>query len=486
MAETTQAGTPVWRGPEFQDEDLEHQMEHVRRQHLLLDPRHPMDVNQDILTPMFSLGRGFWTVAVLLGAGVAMFFIVWLIQMLVGIGIEGINRPVMWALYIVNFVYFVGIGHAGTFISAALRALKIEWRRPISRAAETVTVFALMTAMLFPIVHLGRAWKFYWLIPYPNERQLWPNFHSPLIWDFMAILTYLSCSAMFVFLGLLPDLAMARDHTKGWRHIMYNILSLGWRGTEREWAHLETALNIFTYAIIPVMFSVHTVVSWDFAMALQPGWHSTVFGPYFIIGALFSGVAAVIMVLAIVRRAMKLKYFLREEHFDGMAKFLLILSFAWSYFYFNDYIVPWYGGAPVEKMIMTNWATGPAAPLWYLMLFCNVLLPPLTLIWKKIRTSAPALFFICAFVQIGMYIERYLIIPVGLGYNEIPYSWGYYVPHIPESLISVGAFCLLGFLYTLFSRIIPLIPAWEVYEGQVLQGITRIGRALVPTKFEPH
>jgi Ni/Fe-hydrogenase subunit HybB-like protein len=468
------------------DADLVHQVEHRRRQHLLLDPRYPLDIDQQVLDPMYSTGRRFWLAFVILGGMLAMYGATWLYQMINGLGVTGLNRPVMWALYIVNFVYFIGIGHAGTFISAALRVLKIEWRRPISRAAETLTVFALMAAAMFPLVHLGRSWKFYWLLPIPNERQLWPSYHSPLLWDLTAIMTYLSCSILFAYIGLLPDLAMARDHTTGWRHRFYEMLALGWHGTEREWANQETALNVFSYAIIPVMFSVHTIVSWDFAMAIQPGWHSTVFGPYFVVGALFSGVAAVILVMIIARKAMHLEYFLRDEHFDGMAKFLLLLSLAWAYFYFNDYLVPWYGQAPVEKVIqLAVFGLGYAAPLWFLMLISNIVIPWLTLWSKRVRTSIPAMLFICIMVQVGMYLERYLIIPVTLSRNEFPYSWGIYIPNWPESLITVGAFCMVGFLYLIFSRFIPLIPVWEVYEGQVMQGIRRMGRRLLATRSEP-
>jgi Ni/Fe-hydrogenase subunit HybB-like protein len=300
-----------------------------------------------------------------------------------------------------------------------------------------------------------------------------------------AILTYLTCSILFAYIGLMPDLAMARDHTIGWRHRLYTYLALGWRGTEREWTNLETALNVFSYAIIPVMFSVHTIVSWDFAMTIQPGWHSSIFGPYFVVGALFSGVAAVIIVMAIVRKSMKLKYFLRVEHFDGMAKFLLLLSLSWTYFYFNDFLVPWYGQGPAEKVIQQLFTRGAEQPLWLLMLFCNILLPTLTLWSKRVRSSIPALLLISIFVQVGMYLERYLIIPGSLGINELPYSWGAYFPHLPETLITVGAFALIGFLYVLFSRIFPLIPVWEVYEGQVMRGLRRIGRALIPTRSEP-
>ena len=212
---------PVWRREPPEDTDLAHQLEHEQREHLLLDPRNPLHVDQDVLSPMYRTGFRFWLLVVILGGLVMMMMSTWLYQMGSGIGITGLRRPVMWALYIVNFVYFIGIGHAGTFISAALRVLKIEWRRPISRAAETLTVFALMTAALFPLIHLGRSWKFYWLLPYPNQRELWPSFHSPLLWDLTAILTYLTGSIMFAYIGLLPDLAMARDHTTGWRHRLY-------------------------------------------------------------------------------------------------------------------------------------------------------------------------------------------------------------------------------------------------------------------------
>ena len=476
---------PVWRRPLLEDEGLEEQAERLRRRHLLLDPRFPWEMNDDVLRPMYRTRPTFWVIFVALGGLVLMGAVTWGAQIYWGLGITGLNRPINWGLYLVNTVYFIGIGHAGTFISAALRVLKVEWRRPISRAAETLTLFGLSTAALAIFIHLGRVWKAYWLLPYPNQRQLWPNWRSPLMWDFMAILTYMTGSVLFIYLGLLPDLAMARDHTRGWRHRLYAILSLGWRGTEKEWAYHKTSLDIFSYIIIPVMFSVHTIVSWDFAMSIQPGWNSTIFGPYFILGALFSGVAAVIIVMAIIRKAMRLQYFLRDEHFNGMAKFLLILSFAWAYFYFNDYIVPWYGGEPVMKVLFDLFHRGWAAPLWFLMLFSNLFLPGIALWSRRVRSSIPVLVVICIFVQIGMYLERYLIIPVMSGRNELPFDWGTYIPRL-ETLITVASFALVAFLYLLFSRVFPLIPVWEILEGQILQGLKRIGRALIPSRAEPH
>ena len=476
---------PVWRRPLLEDEELAEQAEHFRRRHLLLDPKFPWEMNDDALQPMYRTGRTFWLLMVVLGGLVMMGAISWGSQIYWGLGMTGLNRPIYWGLFLVNTVYFIGIGHAGTFISAALRVLKVEWRRPISRAAETVTLFGLSIAALSILMHLGRVWKFYWLLPYPNQRQLWPNFRSPLMWDFMAILTYFTGSTMFLYLGMLPDLAMARDHTQGWRHRLYSVLSLGWRGTEKEWAFHKTSLDIFSYVIIPVMFSVHTIVSWDFAMAIQPGWNSTIFGPYFILGALFSGVAAVIIILAIVRKAMHLEYFLRDEHFDGMAKFLLILSFAWGYFYFNDYIVPWYNGEPVMKVIFDQFKRGWVAPLWFLMLFGNLILPAATLWSRRVRRNTAALVIVCILVQVGMYLERYLIVAVFLGYNELPFSWGVFVPRLGV-VLTVASLALLAFLYILFSRFIPLIPVWEILEGQIFQGLRRVGRALIPTRSEPH
>jgi molybdopterin-containing oxidoreductase family membrane subunit len=469
----------------LEDEDLAQQAEHLRRRHLLLDPKFPWEMNDDVLKPMYQTSRTFWVLFVALFGLVMMGVIAWGAQIYWGLGITGLNRPVNWGLFLVNTVYFIGIGHAGTFISAALRVMKVEWRRPISRAAEALTLFALAAAGLSIFMHLGRLWKAYWMLPYPNQRQLWPNFHSPLMWDLMAILTYVTGSVLFVFLGLLPDIAMARDHTRGWRHRLYTILSLGWRGTEKEWAYHTTSLDIFCYVIIPVMICVTTIVSWDFAMALQPGWTSTIFGPYFVTGALYAGVAAVIIVMAIIRNGMRLKYFLREEHFNGMGIFLLLLTFAWAYFYFSDYIAPWYHGEPVMKVIFDLFRRGWAAPLWFLMIFSNVLLPAATLWSRRVRRSIPTMLVIAIFVQIGMYLERYLIIPVSLGYNELPFSWGIYIPRTGVILtIAAFAFVVLGYL--VFSRFFPLIPAWEILEGQILQGLRRIGRALMPTRTELH
>jgi Ni/Fe-hydrogenase subunit HybB-like protein len=283
-----------------------------------------------------------------------------------GYGMQVSDGPSFGVSFIVTFVFWIGISHAGTFVSAILRVFKAEFRRPFTRAAELMTTFGLAAGALYPLIHLGRVWTFYWMIPYPNARWLWPNFRSALVWDFLAITTYLLSSTIYLYLPLIPDLAMARDRTVGVRHFVYRILALGWRGTEAEWGRLRKAITIFAFAIIPVMFSVHTIVSWDFAVGMVAGWSSTIFGPYFIVGAILSGVSAVVMILFVLRATMlHMDYFIRVEHFDTLGKLVLIFSMAWAYFFFNEYILNWYGGEQIVRDIFTLHAVGPQAWVWY-------------------------------------------------------------------------------------------------------------------------
>jgi Ni/Fe-hydrogenase subunit HybB-like protein len=399
-----------------------------------------------------------------------------------GQGMAGVTRPDYWGVFLVNTVFWIGISHAGTFISAILRVLKVESRRPFTRAAELMTTFGLVQAGLSIFMHLGRVWLVYWMFPLPNQRTIWPDFHSPLMWDLMAITTYLLCSTMYLFLPLIPDLAMARDRTEGgWLKQFYKILSLGFRGTEGEWKNLTTAMNIFAFAIIPVMFSVHTIVSWDFAMASRPGWSSTVFGPYFVVGALHSGMAAVAIVLFLLRSTMKhYKYFIRPEHFDTMGRLMLMVSMAWAYFYFNDYLVPWYGGDVWDKLVQEYTEKGPKGYLWYTMLICNIAVPWLIL-WNRKWRETPWLLAIAGIlINVGMYLERYIIIPVGVTINRMPFTWRQYEPRI-EVPMTVGTFALFLLLYMLASRLIPLIPVWEVQEGQEAHMIRKIGKAEIST-----
>jgi molybdopterin-containing oxidoreductase family membrane subunit len=452
---------------------------------LLLDPIPQEEMNQIMLRPMLKASPGYWVLVAVLALIVILgLFGAWLIMILNGMGLAGIRRPVGWGVFIATFVFWIGISHSGTFISAILRVFNAEFRRPITRAAELMTSFSLICGFLFPVIHLGRAWTVYYMVPIPNQRYLWANFQSPLAWDMLAITTYLIGSTLYVYLPMIPDLAMARDRVRGWRHVLYKLFSLGWRGMEYEWHYLHKAINIFAFAIIPIMFSVHTIVSWDFAMAKQVGWRSSIFGPYFVVGAIFSGVSAVIAVLLVVRKTMNLQYFLRKEHFEALAKLVLIFSFSWAYFFFNDYLVEWYGGEWVGHQLLTFQARGALAPFWYLMLFCNIVVPWSTLWSKRVRQSPTALFIIALLIQVGMYMERFLIIPGFLQRQRLPFDWGEYNPRPVEISIAVGTFALFSLLYVLASRVIPLIPVWEVLEGQLSHSRRRIGKTIVTSVAE--
>jgi len=455
------------------------------REHLMHDPLPRGEMNTMVLESMHTTTWKYWSLAGFLTFIVLTCLVyAWYLLIMNGLGVTGDNRPVYWGIFLVNVVFWIGISHAGTFISAILRVLKVESRRPFTRAAELMTTFGLVQAGLSVFMHMGRVWLSYWLLPIPNERTIWPDFHSPLMWDFMAINTYLICSTMYLFLPLLPDLAMARDRSTGWRKTFYKILSLGFRGTEGEWKNLKTAMNIFAFAIIPVMFSVHTIVSWDFAMATRPGWSSTVFGPYFVIGALHSGMAAVAIVLFMIRSTMKnMKYFIRPEHFDTLAKLSLMVSMAWAYFYFNDYLVPWYGGDKWEKILQDFTQRGPIGWLWYVMLFCNIVVP-WSILWRKKWRQTPWLMAIVGLIiNIGMWIERYVIIPEALTINRMPFTWEIYVPKL-EIFLTIGTFAFFFLLYLLASRLIPLIPVWEVQEGQESHMLRKIGKAKISTVSE--
>ncbi|GMR09312.1 MAG: polysulfide reductase NrfD [Anaerolineae bacterium] len=450
---------------------------------LLLEQRSDQEINEAVLRPMFQTGRGFWILVAVLGAIVAWGLYAWGYQIYWGMGAAGINRPVYWGLYIATFVFWVGISHAGTMISAVLRLLKADWRRPITRGAEAMTAFALMMAALYPLIHLGRVWKFYWMIPYPNNRLLWPNFQSPLMWDLVAIFTYLIGSMLYLYLALIPDMAMARDHTSGWRYWLYRTMGLGWRGTEAEWHKLHRALGIFSVVIIPVFLSVHSIVSWDFAVTIQPRWHSTIFAPYFVIGAVYSGLAALATILIVVRKTMHLKEFLRAEHFDPLGKMVMVAGLGWIYFWFSGVIVEWYGNDPVIIEILNDEVFGNLAPLFWLQMTFNVL-PVFFLAFKRVRTNPLLLLIVTLAVNVGMYTERVLIVVGNLQRNYLPFNWGTYKPTWVE--ISIVAMTFAGFilLYTLFSRVVPYVPVWEIKEGRLRYSLRRIGRLLVPTAAE--
>src|SRR5947208_6065305 len=343
-------------------------------------------INGDLLRPLLHTSWRFWALVVFLGAIVLTGLGAWLYQMYFGFGVSGVRWPIFWAFYVTNFVFWIGISHAGTLISAILRLVNARWRRPITRCAEVITVFALMIGAMFPIIHLGRPWLAFWLIPYPSERGIWPNFRSPLVWDFFAINTYLTGSILFLLLPMIPDFALVRDKTTGWRRRVYGALALGWQGTPKQWHRLESAMQIMAIAIIPVAVSVHTIVSFDFSMAPVPMWHSAIFGPYFVAGAIFSGIAALILAMAALRKFLHLEEYLHPVHFQNLGKLLLMMSLLWTYFVFAERLTAWYGNEPseVEALIVTQ--SGSFAPLYWTMVVCNFVVPFVILSLRKLRT----------------------------------------------------------------------------------------------------
>src|SRR5881409_1950020 len=343
-------------------------------------------INEDLLRPLRQTSVWFFLLIAILGIIVLAGVGSWMYQIWNGLAVAGIRWPVFWAFYITNFVFWIGISHAGTLISAILRLVNATWRRPVTRCAEVITVFALMIGALFPIIHLGRPWLFFWLVPYPSERLIWPNFRSPLVWDFFAINTYLTGSILFLLLPMIPDFALVRDKTTGWRKTIYGALALRWQGTPKQWHRLESAMQIMAIAIIPVAVSVHTIVSFDFSMAPVPMWHSTMFGPYFVAGAIFSGIAALIIAMALVRRFLHLEEYLHPVHFQNLGKLLLMMSLLWTYFIFAERLTIWYGNDSAEVAVFQVTQRGSFAPLYWTMVVCNFVLPFSMLALKKLRT----------------------------------------------------------------------------------------------------
>ena len=380
-----------------------------------------------------------------------------------GLGTTGLMHPVFWGVYITTFVFWVGIAHAGTLISAILFLFRAKWRNAINRGAEAMTVFAVLTAGLFPLIHIGRLWKFYFMVPYPNQRGLWTNFKSPLEWDVFAVGTYTTISILFFFVGLVPDIAAARDRCTDWRRFLYQILSFGWRGTAEQWrAHSRAVLHLSGLAT-PLVLSVHSVVSWDFAMSVVPGWHTTIFAPYFVAGAIFSGFAMVVTVLVPVRRAFNLYPYIRAEHFDNMGKFVVLTSTIVGYSYAVEYFMAWYSANPYEQMSFWHRAFGSYSWATAWMVGCNVLVP-LPLWIKKVRTNVVAFWVISIFINIGMWFERYVIIMTGLSHEYNPSAWGYYTPSLVELTILAASFAFFLMFFLIFLRLFPVIAIQEVKE----------------------
>ncbi|MBP0588329.1 polysulfide reductase NrfD [Paraburkholderia sp. LEh10] len=400
-------------------------------------------------------------------AGTLMFFgaITWLF--IVGVGIWGVNIPVAWGFAIGNFVWWIGIGHAGTFISAFLLLLRQKWRTSINRFAEAMTLFAASIAGLFPILHLGRPWFFYWLIPYPNVMNVWPQWRSPLVWDIFAIGTYLIVSLVFWYVGLIPDLGTLRDRAcasgRRFATFAYGLLALGWRGEARHWARYESAYLLLAGLATPLVISVHSVVSLDFAIGNTPGYHSTIFPPYFVAGALFSGFAMVLTLAIPLRHFFGLEDFITQRHLANAAKVMLATSLIVVYGYGSEIFTAFYGGDPFEQYMTTNRWFGPYSPVYWSMMFCNVAVPQL-LWFRRVRHSVLTLFAISLVINVGMWMERFLIVVSSLHRDFMPSAWGLFVPTVWDWLTLFGSIAFFAWLFLLFIRFLPVISIAEMRE----------------------
>ncbi len=419
-------------------------------------------VTESLLQPVLGRMRMGWAVLLLVGLGGMGFWLLSLtVTLFIGVGMWGNNIPVAWAFDITNFVWWIGIGHAGTLISAILLLFQQRWRTSINRFAESMTLFA---AGLYPIIHLGRPWLFWWLIPYPSTTLLWPNFKSALPWDVFAISTYGTVSFLFWYLGLLPDLASLRDTAKsGGQRIAYGILAFGWRGSARHWHHYRIGYLILAGLSTPLVLSVHTIVSFDFAISQLPGWHTTIFPPYFVAGAIFSGFAMVLTLMIPARKWLGFGQVVTERHLDNMAKVTLATGMMVTYGYVMEHFFAWYGNNQYEAFAFLNRWTGPYRWIWYMQIAFNVLLPQL--FWfPSLRRSPPFLFVAAILINVGMWAERFVIVAVTLTRDFIPSSWAMYAPTWVDWGLLFGSISVFGTLFLLFLRFIPPIPVFEVKE----------------------
>jgi Ni/Fe-hydrogenase subunit HybB-like protein len=400
-----------------------------------------------------GFGIGFLLLNVLMMA------VTWLLAK--GTGIWGVNNPVGWAFAIINFVWWIGIGHAGTLISAILLLLNQDWRTSINRFAEAMTIFAVMCAGMFPVLHTGRPWLAFWLFPYPNSMEIWPNFRSPLVWDVFAVSTYATVSILFWFVGLVPDFATLRDRSTGMMQKVYGVLALGWRGSTRHWDRYETAYLLLAGLSTPLVVSVHSVVSFDFAISVVPGWHATIFPPYFVAGAVYAGFAMVLTIAIPLRVAYNMSDFITDRHLDLMAKVMLATGLFVDYGYATEAFMGWFSANAYEGFMMHNRMFGPSGWAYWCLILCNfAAIQPLWL--KSVRSSPVALFVVAMFVNVGMWLERFVIVVTSLQHDFMPSSWGMYYPTIWDILTFVGTIGLFVTLLFLFIRFLPMISIFEM------------------------
>ncbi|MDQ3810112.1 MAG: polysulfide reductase NrfD [Chloroflexota bacterium] len=436
------------------------------------------------VTWLFIVGVGIWGINIPVAWGMAIGNFVWWIGighagtlisaillllyavgylLVAGVGIWGVNVPVAWGFAIINFVWWIGIGHAGTLISAVLLLLRQDWRTSINRFAEAMTLFAVVCAGLFPILHLGRPWFFYWLIPYPTTMGVWPQFRSPLVWDFFAVSTYLTVSLLFWYLGLVPDAASLRDRARTrLPRVLFGILALGWRGDAAHWQRYEQAYYLLAALATPLVVSVHSVVSTDFAVGILPGWHSTIFPPYFVAGAIYSGFAMVLTITIPLRKVYHLEDLVTERHLDTMAKFMLVTGLVVAYSYVVEHFLGWYSGSTFEESEMVNRLFGPYAGWWWLLLFCNV--GVVQALWFRWARQKPLVLFVIALlINVGMWLERFVIVAGSLAYADyLPAARGLFLPTLWDWSMLAGTFGFFVAAMFLFARLLPVVPAFEV------------------------
>jgi molybdopterin-containing oxidoreductase family membrane subunit len=431
------------------------------------------DVTNDICrplegkpTPLWYVGFGIALLMLLMGV----FSVGYLLQN--GIGTWGLNPTVGWAFDITNFVFWVGIGHAGTLISAVLLLFRARWRTGVNRSAEAMTIFAVMCAGLFPLIHMGRPWLAHWVFPYPNTRgSLWVNWRSPLLWDVFAISTYFLISLTFWYLGLLPDLATMRDRAKaGLRKTVFRFLSLGWNGSTRTWQRYEVVALLLAGLATPLVFSVHTIVSFDFATSVIPGWHTTIFPPYFVAGAIFSGLAMVLTLMLVARKVMRLEEYITPRHVSAMCKLIIACGGIVGLAYGTEFFISWYSGNAYEQFVFRNRAMGPFAGAYWTMVLCNIVTPQL--FWfRRVRANLVIVFICSLLINVGMWFERFVIIVTSLHRDFLPSSWADYSPTAIEIMTLVGSFGLFFTCFLLFVRFLPVIAIGEV------KGVLGYGRA---------
>ena len=414
-------------------------------------------------------GRGWWA-ALLLSLGLAAFGgWAWTLVFREGLHLTGLNRPVGWGNLVVDFVFWVGIAHAGTLISAVLLLFRARFRTAVNRVAEMTTVAAILTAGLFPVLHLGRPWLAYWLVPYPNQRQLWVNFRSPLVWDAFAISIYLLVSVVVLLVGVVPDAAALRERSRGWRRALYRALALGWRGTDEQWRHYGRATLLLAALVTPLVVSVHSIVSWDFAVSVLPGWHSSLFPPYFVAGAILSGVAMVITVLVPLRRAYRLEDLVTERHLDGLARLVVFTSAVVAWCYAAEILIALRAAPEDPERATILWRmAGPYAPIFWLQVACNCL-GPLLLIGRRVRQSPAALLSICIAVNVGMWLERFDIVVTSLAHDRLPFAWRHYAPSWVEWAITAGGLGWFLFLFLAGLKILPPLALAELKEEAALE-----------------